>query len=103
VVEPSGELVAFERMDGVAYGSIEVSQEKARTAARFMRPSKAFSDSMGARPIVLSIHSITAVEGGVPLVVDGKIIGAIGASGASSELDGQAAQAGAAALAPGGK
>ncbi len=101
VVEPSGSLVAFERMDGVQYGSIEVAQEKARTAALFRRPSKAFGDSLAAgRMGVLSFPGVVAVEGGVPILRDGHIVGAIGASGGSSEQDGEVAAAGASAIHP---
>lgn len=94
VVEPSGALVAFEKMDGTQYGSIEVAQAKARTAARFRRPSKAFADQVAdGRLGVMSLDGVVAIEGGVPIVVDGKIVGAIGVSGGSSAQDGQVAQA----------
>ncbi len=94
VVEPTGGLVAFERMDGVQYGSIEVSQAKARTAALFRRPSKAFADAVAAGKLgVLGFPGAVAVEGGVPIVVDGHIIGALGVSGGTSEQDGAVAAA----------
>src|SRR3569832_612851 len=99
VVEPSGDLVFFERMDGTQYGSIAIAQGKARTAALFKRPSKAFGDAVAAgRTQILSFDGVIAVEGGIPIVVDGKIVGAIGASGGSSEQDGAMAAAGLAAL-----
>jgi uncharacterized protein GlcG (DUF336 family) len=101
VVEPSGALVAFEKMDGTQYGSIEIAQGKARTAALFRRPSKAFGDSIAqGRVAVLSFPGVVAVEGGVPILRDGHIVGAIGASGGSSEQDGQVAGVGAAAVKP---
>lgn len=100
VVDPSGELMAFERMDGASYGATAVAQQKAWTAARFRRDSKAFSDSVAAgRVQVLSFDGVAAVEGGVLIVADGKIIGAVGASGASSPQDAQCARAGAEAAA----
>jgi glc operon protein GlcG len=94
VVEPSGSLVAFARMDGTQYGSIEVSQAKARSAALFRRPSKAFSDSVAAGHVgVLALQGAIPVEGGIPIVVDGRIVGAVGVSGGSSDQDGAVAAA----------
>jgi uncharacterized protein GlcG (DUF336 family) len=94
IVEPSGALVAFERMDGVQYGSLEVAQAKARSAALFRRPSKAFSDAVAAgRMGIMTLPGAVAIEGGVPIVVDGHIVGAIGVSGGSSEQDGAVAAA----------
>lgn len=99
VVEPSGSLVLFERMDGIQYGSVQVAQDKARSAALFRRPTKAFAEAVTAGRVgVLGLEGAVAVEGGVPLLSGGRIIGALGVSGASSEQDGQVAQAGAAAL-----
>lgn len=95
VVEPSGELVLFQKMDGTQYGSDIVAREKARTAARFKRSTKAFSDSVVAgRNAVLSLPGVVAIEGGTPIVVKGQIIGAIGVSGGTSEQDGEVAAAG---------
>jgi uncharacterized protein GlcG (DUF336 family) len=92
VVEPGGQLVLFEKMDGTQYGSEVVAQEKARTAARFKRPSKAFSDAVAAgRVAVLSLPGIVAIEGGIPIVVQGRIVGALGVSGGTSEQDGEIA------------
>lgn len=99
VVEPDGNLVAFARMDGVQYGSIEVSQAKARAAALFRRPTLAFSQAVAQGRIqTLSLPGVIAVEGGVPLVLNGRLVGAIGVSGGSSEQDGQVAAVGASAL-----
>ena len=100
IVDTSGNLVYYEKMDGTQLGSANVAVEKARTAALFKRPSKAFEDAVmsgpgGAR--VLSMN-VTAINGGIPLVQDGKIVGAIGVSGAASAQDAQCAQAGADAL-----
>ena len=96
VVDTAGDLVFFERMDGTQVGSVKVSQEKARTAARFKRPSKAFEDAIaGGRNALLGLPDVTPVEGGIPVVVEGKIVGAIGVSGGTSPQDGQCAMAGA--------
>lgn len=101
VTDPGGALVCFERMDGTQHGSVAVSISKARSAALFQRPTKAFQDllaSGGEGLRVLRIEGAVPVEGGVPLVRGGRIVGAIGASGGSSDQDGVAARAGAAAL-----
>jgi uncharacterized protein GlcG (DUF336 family) len=96
VVDTAGDLVFFERMDNTQAGSTIVAQEKARTAARFKRPTKAFEDAVaGGRQVILSLPGVTPIEGGIPLVVEGKIIGAIGVSGATSPQDAQCALAGA--------
>lgn len=94
VVEPSGELVLFQKMDGTQYGSDLVAREKARTAARFKRSTKAFSDSIASgRNAVLSLPGVVAVEGGTPILINGRIVGAIGVSGGTSEQDGEIAAA----------
>jgi uncharacterized protein GlcG (DUF336 family) len=102
VVDPNGDLVYFEKMDDTPLGSTIVCQEKARSAARFKRPTKAFQDMLaaGGEGIrVLRIKGAVPVEGGLPIVVDGKVIGAIGLSGGTSAQDGQCAKAGVDALA----
>lgn len=100
VVEPTGELVAFARVDGTQYGSNAVAQQKAWTAARFRRDSKVFADALTAGRLgALSFEGVAAAEGGVLIVVDGKIIGAIGVSGATGAQDAQVARAGAEAAA----
>jgi glc operon protein GlcG len=101
VVDPSGELVYFEKMDGTQNGSVKVAMAKARSAALFKRPTKAFQDTLAAGGDglrILGLENAVPVEGGVPLMMDGKIVGAIGLSGGTSQQDGQCAQAGAAAL-----
>ena len=101
VVDPSGNLVYYEKMDNTQLGSASVSIDKARTAARFKRPTKEFQDPLaagGAGLRILGLEGVTPVEGGFPLVVDGKIVGAIGASGATSAQDAQCAKAGADSL-----
>jgi glc operon protein GlcG len=85
IVGPAGDLVYFEKMDGTQLASIEIAQGKARTAVMFRRPSKAFADQYAARNRAFASfpEQPVASEGGVPIVVDSKIIGAIGASGGS--------------------
>jgi uncharacterized protein GlcG (DUF336 family) len=102
VVDTAGQLVAFERMDNTQTGSIAVSQDKAVSAALFRRPTKAFQDALaggGAGLRILTLRGANAVEGGLPITVDGKIIGAVGVSGGSAEQDGAVAKGGTDALA----
>ena len=101
VVDTGGYLVYFERMQDTQLGSVEVSIEKAKTAALFRRPTKSFQDTVAAGGEGLRILRLTGVipvEGGIPIIVDGKLIGAVGASGGSSDQDGKTAQAGAATM-----
>ena len=99
VVDDGGNLIYLERMDGTQLGSIDVAQEKARTALKFKRPTKAFEDVVaGGRTAILSLPGVVAIEGGVPLLADGVIVGAIGVSGMKSAEDGVVAQAGAGAM-----
>jgi len=90
--------VYYEKMDNTQLGSAEVAIDKARTAALFKRPTKAFQDVVAAGGDglrVLTLKGVVAVEGGIPLVADGKIVGAIGVSGATSAQDAQCAKTGA--------
>jgi uncharacterized protein GlcG (DUF336 family) len=101
IVDPAGDLVYFEKMDNTQVGSVDVAIAKARSSARFKRPTKAFQDALaggGEGWRILSLDGAVAVEGGVPLVAGGKIIGAIGASGGSSQQDGVTAAAGVSTL-----
>ena len=101
VVDTGGHLVYFEKMDGTQTGSVAVAINKARSAALFMRPTKAFQDVLaggGDGLRMLGLEGAVPVEGGVPLVMDGKIVGAIGLSGGASSQDGQCAKAGAETL-----
>jgi glc operon protein GlcG len=94
IVDDGANLVYLQRADETQIGSIEVAQEKAKTAVRFKRPSKAFEDAVaGGRNAVLKLPGALPIEGGVPLMDGGKIIGAIGVSGVQSNQDGQIAQA----------
>jgi uncharacterized protein GlcG (DUF336 family) len=101
VVDPAGELVAFLRMDGATLASIDVARGKARTAARFRRPTHGLDSALTAgRFGILGIEGLVPIEGGVPIVVNGETVGAVGVSGATSSQDAQAAQAGARAVQP---
>ena len=100
IVDEGANLIYLQRMDETQIGSIEVAQEKAKTAVRFKRPTKAFEDAVaGGRHVVLRLPGATPVEGGIPIMADGKVIGAIGVSGVLSTQDAQIAQAGVNALA----
>jgi glc operon protein GlcG len=101
IVDPSGNLVYYEKMDNTQLASAKIAVNKARSAALFKRPTKAFQDALAGGGIglrVLGLEGAVPVEGGFPLEVDGKIIGAIGMSGDTSEHDAQCAKAGADAL-----
>ncbi len=99
VVDEAGNLIAFQKIDETQVGSIDIAIGKARTAARMKRPTKALEDAIaGGRTVMLAVDGLTPLEGGVPVTVDGKIIGAVGVSGVTSQQDAQVAAAGAAAL-----
>lgn len=99
VVEPSGDLVYFERMDNTQYASTRIAQARARASALFRRPTKAFAERVSQNDLsVFSLAEANWSEGGLPIVVNGKLIGAIGASGGSQTQDGQVAKAGADAV-----
>ncbi len=101
VVDTSGNLTYFEKMDDTQLGSVTVSIDKARSAALFKRPTKIFQDAVAASGDglrMLRLPGAVPVEGGLPLVVGGAIVGAIGVSGVTSAQDGQCAGAGARAL-----
>ncbi|MQA28436.1 MAG: heme-binding protein [Luteitalea sp.] len=101
IVDTAGDLVYFEKMDATQNGSVDVAIDKARSAARFKRPTKAFQDTLaegGEGWRVLGLRHAIPIEGGVPLTRDGRIVGAIGVSGGSSQQDGQCATAAAATL-----
>ena len=102
IVDTAGHLVAFERMENTQTASIQVAQDKAMSAAMYRRPTKAFQDAVaagGAGLRILTLRGANAAEGGVPITVDGRIIGGIGISGGTSEQDGEVARAALAALA----
>ena len=97
VTDNNGDLVHFEKMDNIQIGSINVAIGKAKSAALFRRSTKAFQDVLAAGGEglrILALQGAVPIEGGLPIIVDGKIIGAIGCSGGSSAQDGQACKAG---------
>jgi glc operon protein GlcG len=98
ILDSTGHLVMLHRFDKTQYGSIPVAEDKARTALDFRRPSKVFEDLVAQGGIglrTLAIRGAAPLEGGLPIIVDGKIVAAIGVSGATSQQDGQVAKAGA--------
>jgi glc operon protein GlcG len=101
ILDSGGNMVMFHKLDNTQLASIGVSEGKANTALRFKRPSKALDDVIaagGAGLRLLAVKDITPLEGGLPIILDGTIIGAIGVSGALSSQDAQVARAGAAAV-----
>lgn len=98
VVDSTGHLVALHKMDHAQFGSIAIAQAKAQTAVNFKRPSKVFEEAVAEGGLglrLLATQGLCPLEGGIPLFRGGKLIGAIGASGAQSTQDGQVAMAGA--------
>lgn len=88
VVEPSGELVAFARMDDVAYASIRLAQQKARTSARLRMTTASLEERvLGGRSVLLSSDEVLAIGGGVPIIINGRVVGALGVSGGTAAED----------------
>jgi uncharacterized protein GlcG (DUF336 family) len=101
VVGPTGDLIYFEKMDDCQYASIEISQHKARTAARYRRPTVVFERLLGKGPFfsyLPSLDGFIGSRGGNPIIVGGKIVGAIGVSGGTGSQDDTISQVGAAAM-----
>lgn len=101
VVDTGGYLVYFEKMQDTQTDSVDLAIEKARTAALFRRPTKVFEDGVAAGGDGLRLLRLTGaipIDGGVPIIVDGKVVGAIGVSGGAGGQDGQVAKAGAGAV-----
>ena len=101
VVDSGGFVVAMHRLDNTQLGSIAAAEDKARTAVLFRRPSKGFEDAVASGGIglrVLGLRGATPYDGGVPLFMDGKLIGAVGVSGVLPAQDGQVANAAASGL-----
>ena len=97
IMDTGGHLVLLERMDNAQFGSVQVAQDKARSAVAFRRPTKAFHDMVaaggeGVRMLVMS--GAVPIDGGLPIIVGGVVIGGIGISGGNSAQDGQVAKAG---------
>jgi glc operon protein GlcG len=98
ILDSTGHPVMLHRLDNTQYGSIRVAEDKAQTALDFRRPTKVFEDLVAQGGIglrTLGLRGATPIEGGFPITVDGKIVGAIGASGGTAPQDGQVAKAGA--------
>jgi uncharacterized protein GlcG (DUF336 family) len=101
IVDSGGHLVMLHSLDHAQHGSVAIAQEKARCAVNFKRPTKVFEDSLaegGLHWRLLATPAIAPLEGGIPLMKDGRIVGAIGVSGMRSTQDGQVAEAGAKAM-----
>ena len=97
VLDSGGNLVMLQRMDGAQFGSIEVAKDKAYSAVAFRRPTKAFDDALaqgGANLRILRLPGASPLEGGIPIIHDGKLIGAVGVSGVTSAQDAQIGRAG---------
>jgi uncharacterized protein GlcG (DUF336 family) len=98
ITDPGGALVYLEKMDATQTGSVKVAFGKARSAAMYKRPTKVWQDAVaggGAGLRVLGLQGAVPIDGGLPIVMDGKIVGAIGVSGAAADQDAQCAKAGA--------
>jgi len=99
ILEPNGAPVYFAKMDGTQYAAFNVAMDKALSAALYRRPTAAFDAGLrGGNTYLLNLRNMNAVPGGIPIVVDGKLIGAIGVSGGSGPEDVAVAEAGVAAL-----
>lgn len=101
IVDTGGHMVLMQRMDGAFFASAKVAGDKAWSAAAYRRPGKALQDRLatgGAEIRILRLQGASPIEGGDPIVADGKVVGAIGVSGGSGEQDGVVARAGVAAL-----
>lgn len=100
VTDAAGELILLHRRDGTQVGSIDIAIRKAETAARFRRPSAAFQEGLAAGNQWVLTLGVLALEGGLPITVDGQVIGAVGVSGVTPQQDTQIAQAGVSAFTP---
>jgi uncharacterized protein GlcG (DUF336 family) len=99
IVDASGDLILFQKLDDTQPGSIRVCQGKARASALFKRPSKALEEVIaGGKTAFLTVEGIIPMQGGLPVVADGKVIGAVGVSGVTSAQDEQVAAAAIAVL-----
>jgi glc operon protein GlcG len=95
IVDPHGSLVYFERMENTQYASMDIAIGKAKSAATYRRPTRAFADAINkGGPATATLPGVFASPGGVPIMVDGKVIGASGVSGVTGDQDEQCAKAG---------
>ena len=101
IVDDGAHLIYLERMDGTQIGSVQVAEDKAATAVRFKRPTKALEEIVAqGRTAFMTLSGALPIEGGLPIVVDGALVGGIGISGGNSQQDTQVAVAGLAVLTP---
>ena len=103
ILDSGGNLVMSQRLDGAQFGSIDVARDKAFSAVAFRRPTKVFSDAVaqgGGNLRLLNVTGASLLDGGLPIVIDGKIAGGIGVSGVTGEQDAQIGKAGVDALKP---
>jgi glc operon protein GlcG len=100
VVDPAGDLLAFQRMDGVRPASADLAIEKARTAARLQRPTEEIEDSINQGRTAFVTAGIVALRGGMPIRVNGEVVGAVGVAGLSKKTDSGIAKSAAAVLNP---
>jgi len=100
VVDPAGDLLAFRRMDGVRPASADLAIEKARTAARLQRATAEIEDNINHGRTAFVTAGIPALRGGVPILVNGAVVGAVGVAGLSKEIDAEIANTAATALSP---
>ena len=101
ILDSGGQVVMLQRLDNAQWGSVEVAKDKARSAVAFRRPTKVFQDLIaqgGANMRLLNVSGASMLEGGIPIMVDGKIVGGVGVSGVTSQQDAQIGQAGIDAL-----
>ena len=94
IVEPSGALVYFERMENTQYASLDIAIGKARNAATYRRPTRVFMDIINKTPATATLPGVVASPGGLPIMVDGKVVGAVGVSGVTGDQDEQCSKAG---------
>ena len=94
IVDDGGNLLSFQRMDGALVGSVDVSIGKARTSALFRRPTRVLEEAAKTRPAIVTLPNGVLLQGGLPVVVNGQTVGAIGVSGVTSQQDEQIAEAG---------
>lgn len=102
ILDSHGHIVLLQKQDNTQHGSIQIAIDKAKTSVDFRRPTKAFEDVIaggGAGLRILAIRAASPLEGGVPIIIDGKLIGAVGVSGVTSAQDAQVARAGIAVIA----
>ena len=101
IVDPNGDLLGFLKLDGASVGTVQISQGKARTAARFGRSTKVYADRIANDTLnFLSVDGVYTLQGGLPIVVAGRVIGAVGVSGATSAQDEDVSAAAIAAMKP---